>query len=82
MSVVGRVYLLTSDTHPDNRLGLPGAPRVRLHPPELVTVIAAGVGWGRGGPSRNVLISRADGRLVVRPFRGLRTPPSLRRSPR
>jgi acetyl esterase len=30
---------------------------------------------GSGGP-RNVLIRRADGTLVVRPFRGLRKPPA------
>ena len=28
--------------------------------------------WGPGGGPRNVLIRRADGTLVVRPFRGLR----------
>ena len=31
-------------------------------------------GWRGKGP-RNVLIRRADGSLVVRPFRGLRVPP-------
>ncbi len=30
--------------------------------------------WGPGGGPRNVLISRADGTLTVRPFRGLRRP--------
>jgi hypothetical protein len=30
--------------------------------------------WGPGGGPRNVLIRRDDGRLVVRPFRGLRKP--------
>jgi hypothetical protein len=37
-----------------------------------VTVLAR---WrpGSGGP-RNVLIRRGNGQLVVRPFRGLRTP--------
>lgn len=30
--------------------------------------------WGEGGGPRNVLIERADGELVVRPFRGLRRP--------
>ena len=30
--------------------------------------------WGPGGGPRNVLIRRADGTLVVRPFRGLRVP--------
>jgi hypothetical protein len=34
-----------------------------------VTVIH---GWGPGGGPRNCLIRRADGTLVVRPFRGLR----------
>jgi acetyl esterase len=33
--------------------------------------------WGGKGP-RNVLIRRADGLRVVRPFRGLRLPPSCR----
>lgn len=28
--------------------------------------------WGAGGGPRNVLIERADGSRVVRPFRGLR----------
>ena len=32
------------------------------------------VRWHGRGP-RNVLIERADGTLVVRPFRGLRTAP-------
>lgn len=31
-------------------------------------------GWGPGGGPRNVLIRRADGSRVVRPFRGLRKP--------
>lgn len=30
------------------------------------------VQWGPGGGPRNVLIERADGARVVRPFRGLR----------
>jgi hypothetical protein len=30
--------------------------------------------WGPGGGPRNVLIRREDGRLVIRPFRGLRRP--------
>jgi acetyl esterase len=30
--------------------------------------------WGPGGGPRNVLIRRADGQTVVRPFRGLRRP--------
>jgi acetyl esterase len=33
--------------------------------------------WGRGGGPRNVLIRRADGQLVVRPFRGLRKHPRV-----
>jgi hypothetical protein len=36
-----------------------------------VTVITS---WGPGGGPRNVMIERADGRRVVRPFRGLRKP--------
>ncbi len=31
--------------------------------------------WGAGGGPRNVLVRRADGELVVRPFRGLRRIP-------
>lgn len=31
--------------------------------------------WGKGGGPRNVLIERADGERVVRPFRGLRKLP-------
>ncbi|BDL39005.1 hypothetical protein [Methylorubrum sp. GM97] len=34
------------------------------------------VRWGKGGGPRNVLIERADGERVVRPFRGLRVPPA------
>jgi acetyl esterase len=30
--------------------------------------------WGPGGGPRNVLVERADGSRVVRPFRGLRRP--------
>lgn len=30
------------------------------------------VRWGKGGGPRNVLIRRADGTKIVRPFRGLR----------
>ena len=30
------------------------------------------VRWGAGGGPRNVLLQRADGSRVVRPFRGLR----------
>jgi hypothetical protein len=32
--------------------------------------------WGPGCGPRNVLIRREDGTLVVRPFRGLRRPPT------
>jgi acetyl esterase len=38
-------------------------------------VVLARADWKAGGP-RNVLIRRSDGSLVVRPFRGLRRPPS------
>lgn len=34
--------------------------------------------WGPGGDPRNVLIRRADGTRVVRPFRGLRKPRPIR----
>ena len=43
--------------------------RVYLERGSPVTVVCR---WGPGGGPRNVLIRRADGRLVVRPFRGLR----------
>jgi hypothetical protein len=42
--------------------------RTYLERGEPVVVAAR---WGGDGP-RNVLVRRADGRLVVRPFRGLR----------
>jgi acetyl esterase len=44
--------------------------RVYLERGERVTVLAR---WGGDGP-RNVLVERADGTRVVRPFRGLRRP--------
>lgn len=34
------------------------------------------VQWGPGGGPRNVRIRRADGTHTVRPFRGLRRPPT------
>lgn len=37
--------------------------------------------WGPGGGPRNVLIRRADGTTVVRPFRGLRKPPKTTPDP-
>jgi acetyl esterase len=40
----------------------------------LPVVVLARASWKAGGP-RNVLVRRADGTLVVRPFRGLRRPP-------
>ena len=40
---------------------------------EVVVVVQWRTGPGPAGP-RNVLIRRADGSLVVRPFRGLRRP--------
>ena len=43
---------------------------------EAVTVRAR---WSGGGP-RNVLIERADGTRVVRPFRGLRRAAQLERA--
>lgn len=36
------------------------------------------VRWGKGGGPRNVLIQRASGERVVRPFRGLRKLPDTR----
>jgi hypothetical protein len=45
------------------------AGRVYLERGALVVVV---VRWGRGGGPRNVLVRRAGGELVVRPFRGLR----------
>jgi hypothetical protein len=45
--------------------------RVYLERGKPVHVI---VRWGPGGGPRNVLIERADGSRVVRPFRGLRRP--------
>jgi hypothetical protein len=43
--------------------------RIYLERGTAVTVLAR---WGEGGGPRNVLIQRADGVRVVRPFRGLR----------
>jgi hypothetical protein len=43
--------------------------RVYLERGSPVTVVYR---WGPGGGPKNVLIRRADGTLVVRPFRGLR----------
>jgi acetyl esterase len=43
--------------------------RVYLERGRPVAVVAR---WGSGGGPRNVLIRRASGELVVRPFRGLR----------
>jgi acetyl esterase len=45
--------------------------RTYLERGKPVTVL---VQWGAGGGPRNVLIERADGTKVVRPFRGLRQP--------
>lgn len=43
--------------------------RVYMERGKPVTVL---IRWGQGGGPRNVLIERADGTRVVRPFRGLR----------
>ena len=48
------------------------AGRTYLERGRPVTVVC---GWGPGGGPRNVLIERADGTRVVRPFRGLRKLP-------
>jgi len=45
--------------------------RTYLERGQPVTVLTR---WGKGGGPRNVLIRRAAGQLVVRPFRGLRVP--------
>jgi hypothetical protein len=45
--------------------------RTYLERGQPVTVLTR---WGKGGGPRNVLIRRADGTRVVRPFRGLRKP--------
>ena len=42
----------------------------RGHPVEVLTW------WGPGGGPHNVLIRRASGELLVRPFRGLRKAPA------
>ncbi|GAA1516663.1 hypothetical protein GCM10009677_57450 [Sphaerisporangium rubeum] len=49
--------------------------RTYLERGKPVTVL---IQWGPGGGPRNVLIRRADGTKVVRPFRGLRRPPEQR----
>lgn len=43
--------------------------RTYLERGQPVTILTR---WGKGGGPRNVLIRRADGSRVVRPFRGLR----------
>lgn len=51
---------------------MPIAGRTYIERGEAVTVLVQWrTGHGKGGP-RNVLIERADGSRVVRPFRGLR----------
>jgi len=45
--------------------------RTYLERGEPVVVL---IRWGPGGGPRNVLVERADGSRVVRPFRGLRRP--------
>jgi acetyl esterase len=52
-----------------SRPGIVG--RTYLERGEPVVVI---VQWGPGGGPRNVMIERAGGERVVRPFRGLRKP--------
>lgn len=47
--------------------------RTYLERGQPVVVVLRG-SWRTGAP-RNVLVRRADGSLVVRPFRGLRRPP-------
>ena len=47
--------------------------RTYLERGQPVVVLAR---WGPGGGPRNVLVRRADGSKVVRPFRGLRVPRS------
>jgi acetyl esterase len=48
------------------------AGRIYLERGAPVLVLAS---WGPGGGPRNVLIERANGDRVVRPFRGLRRRP-------
>jgi hypothetical protein len=50
--------------------------RTYLERGEAVVVVAR---WGGSGP-RNVLVRRGDGRLVVRPFRGLRRADQVERA--
>jgi acetyl esterase len=64
--VIGRTYLehgqpvtVLARWAPAPAAGVPGGTVIWLRPPR------------RGGP-RNVLIRRADGSLIIRPFRGLR----------
>lgn len=52
--------------------------RVYLERGQPVTLI---VRWGPGGGPRNVMIRRADGTLIVRPFRGLRRLPAADTTP-
>ena len=50
--------------------------RTYLERGQLVVVL---VRWGKGGGPRNVLIQRAGGERIVRPFRGLRKIPEQER---
>jgi acetyl esterase len=52
------------------------AGRVYLERGDPVTLLAR---WAGAGP-RNVLVERADGTRVVRPFRGLRRAPQVERA--
>lgn len=69
MKVIGE-----TDGRRGNRQPVVG--RTYLERGEAVVVVAR---WGGVGP-RNVLVRRAGGTLVVRPFRGLRRAPQLDRA--
>lgn len=73
MSMIGRIYLLTTEADPCDRLGL--GVRRRLDTPRRVRVLAHGKPMDRG-PRRNVLLEDVEtGERIVRPFRGLRKVP-------
>jgi hypothetical protein len=70
--MVGRCYLVTSESDPRDRLGFARAPlRRNVDPPRVVRVLARAAPFDRG-PRKNVLVEDLEtGARMVRPFRGM-----------
>lgn len=70
--MVGRCYLVTTESDPRDRLGLARGPaRRRSDPPRVVRVLVHGRPMD-AGPRRNVLVEDLEtGARTVRPFRGM-----------